>query len=273
MDNPAWAGLQPQAYPATCTDPLTWGTPKKLFSHLEPIGPSANWCPRSATVVHRGPTPLVLQGVEESSHTNTSATPPQIQCFNGNLPKFDSSLSYTSWTGWGASVFFFLLCREKNTRYTHFLCRSWKICQHQNVRSVTTMATEQVSEEHSQAPGSFPSSCFVLCPLLWMGRWLPAIHRELCPTCICWPACAISNTVNHKSICHPASFYSRMTVVRTGEKKRKQGGNSVTCSSSLKLTLGNKAIAFPASVITTQPAMNTKDLKNNPQLKMHIDFQ
>lgn len=85
-------------------------------------------------------------------------------------------------------------------------------------------------------------------------------------TCLCHRQCC--KLQKHL----PPSFHSRTMAVRTGGKT-KQGGNSVTCSTNLRLTLGNKVVAFPASVITTKPAMNTKDLKNNPRLQMHIDFQ
>lgn len=59
--------------------------------------------------------------------------------------------------------------------------------------------------------------------------------QELCPACIYWLAWAIGNTVNYKSTCHPGSFYSSMMADKIG-RKRKEGGNSVSCSSNLGLT-------------------------------------
>lgn len=160
-------------YPETFTDPLSWETP--LFT------PGASWTfsplvPQIGCCGSQGPHPSAgacqLCKRWRKVHTPTLQLP---------LHTLSVSMEICLWhqfkphsLDWLRHKCFFLLCRENNTGDTNFLHSCWKICHHHDVRSVSSMAIEQVSEEHSQAPGSFSSSCFLLCPLCgWGGDCQP----------------------------------------------------------------------------------------------------
>jgi len=56
-------------------------------------------------------------------------------------------------------------------------------------------------------------------------------------------------------------------------EKEIHGGKLSYLLQHYKTNSWKQSCSITASVITMKPAINTKDLKNNPNLQMHIHFQ